>query len=73
MQLEDYSNVTVLSIGLNSKEDDMSRPKPGTLISKEARDVFLYDPDIIFQPKEYVGYVMRTNEDMVYASEYIPS
>ena len=57
-------------VGLNNKEDDMSRPKPGTLISKQARDIFLYDPDIIFQPKEYVGYVMRNNDqDMIYASK----
>ncbi|XP_067946233.1 sacsin-like [Watersipora subatra] len=52
--------------GLNSREDDMSRPKPGTMISEGARECFLYDPDTLFQPKEYVGFVLK-NDDMVYA------
>jgi len=45
----------------------MSRPKPGTIISKDVRDLFLYNPDMVFQPKEYVGYAMK--KDLIYASK----
>ena len=48
----------------------MSRPKPGTLVSNEMRDLFLYDPDILFLPKEYVGFVPKNTDNMIYASKY---
>lgn len=64
-------DINVTLTGLNSREDDMSRPRPGTVILPEANDIFLYDPDVIFQPKEYVGYVLKNTEEMVYASECV--
>ena len=51
----------------------MSRPKTGTIISNDVKDLFLYDPDILFLPKEYVGYVLKHNDDMIYASKQADS
>jgi len=47
----------------------MSRPKPGTIVPLDSREYFSYDPEMIFQPKEYVGYATKQDE-MVFAREF---